>query len=363
MSTDNSSERVRVESTETAEPGSESPPSEREHGGRKRKWNSCHTVAALIALLLFVYLIPDIFFSILPGEAGVVWYRLWGGTDVEDVRGEGINVKWPWDKKYIYDIRMQSATDTYSALCADGMPIQVETSIRFRLNKQTLGLLHKHMGPDYLATLVLPELGSHVREQVSHYRPAELYTEMREDIQDEILKELKEELDLRFQEDDDQMTEAIYVQDVLIRDILLPPKVVAAIDDKLAQEQRMLEYDYRLEKERKERDRKAIEAEGIRIFQDTVAGGISERYLKWKGIDATLELARSANAKIVVIGAGSDGLPIILGGIDSLPSDFPPSGAPALAAAGPSSAAPPAAAGPSSAAPPASTAPPTEIPP
>jgi regulator of protease activity HflC (stomatin/prohibitin superfamily) len=308
-------------------------------------------VVGLIALLLFIYMIPDIFYSVYPGEAAVVWYRFAGGTDI-DVRGEGLQIKWPWDRAYIYSIRMQYATRTFHALCSDGMPIQVETTIRFRLHRVALGELHKHVGPDYLETLVLPELGAHVRERISQYRPAVLYTQQREEIQEQILSELKQELLLVYHEGRDP-EEAIFVEDVLIRNIVLPPKVAEAIDDKLAQEQRMLEYEYRLQKERREAERKAIEAEGIRRFQDTVTGGISERYLKWKGIDATLELARSPNAKIVIIGAGEDGLPIILGGIDSLPVIQPSSGL----------AAPPAATGPSSAAPPPSTAPPTELPP
>ncbi len=291
------------------------------------------TVVWLLLLLVFVYLIPDIFYRVFPGEEAVIWHMLAGGTSLY-VRDEGLRVKWPWDRVYIYDIRLQQETRVFDALSNDGLPFEIEVSIRFRPHRGALGKLHKHVGPDYVETLVIPELGAHVREGISRYRPDELYGTRREEIQTTILEEMTEELKLDYELDDNDLTETlIYVEDVLIRNLVLPPEVRAAIDSKLAQEQAMLEYDYILQKAEKERERKAIEAQGIRAFQDIVAAGISERYLSWKGIDATLELARSPNAKIVVIGAGEGGLPIILGGLDSLP-DLPETPSAGAAASG-----------------------------
>ncbi len=276
-------------------------------------------VVGLVALLIFVYLIPDIFYTVSSGETAVVWYLFAGGTDVEDVRGEGLRVKWPWDRAYVYDIRLRQETRTFPVLSNDGLPLEVESSIRFRLHREALGKLHKNVGPDYVERLVVPEFGAEMRKQIARYRPEDLYTEQRAAIQERVRSTLADALRLDYEVGRDEEV-AIHVEDVLIRNILLPPKVAAAIEDKLAQEQRMLEYDYRLLKEEKERQRKQIEAQGIRLFQDIVAEGISERYLKWKGIDATLALAQSPNAKIVVIGAGEDGRPSILGGLDALPA-------------------------------------------
>ena len=276
------------------------------------------TVVSLLLLLVFVYLIPDIFYRVFPGEEAVVWHMLAGGTSIH-VRDEGLRVKWPWDRAYIYDIRLQQETQTFSALSNDGLPIEVEVSVRFRPHKEMLGHLHKQVGPNYVETLVLPELGAHTREAISRYRPDELYGTRREAIQTEIREQLAEEMKLDYHlDDDDEETTLIYVEDVLIRNLLLPEEVADAISSKLSQEQAMLEYDYVLQVAKKEAERKAIEAHGIKAFQDIVSSGISERYLSWKGIDATLELARSDNSKIVVIGAGEGGLPIILGGLDSL---------------------------------------------
>lgn len=331
-----STENLNTHSDPADEPGAEpateqTPRSERDDAWR---WTRLK-LTILVLLLIFVYLIPDIFYKVGSGEAAVVWYLFAGGTDVQDVRGEGLRVKWPWDRVYIYDIRLREETRTFPALSNDGLPIEVEVSIRFRVHKDSLGQLHKNVGPDYVDRLIVPELGAHVREQISHYRPAELYAVRRAEIQSNILAALESELQLDYDVGEPEQL-AIHVEDVLIRNLTLPATVEAAIESKLAQEQHMLEYDYRLQKEEKERERKKIEAEGIRQFQDIVAEGISERYLKWKGIDATLELARSPNAKIVVIGAGDDGLPIILGGLDALPQAAVPAppGEPPQAAPG-----------------------------
>ena len=324
-----------------------------------RGWLRRHSlrlkVTSLVTALVLVYLSPAIFYSVYPGQAAVVWYRFAGGTDLDYIRQEGLRIKFPWDLSYLYNIRLQQAKKTYNVLTVDGARVEVGVAIRFRLFEEGLGALHKHVGPDYIETLILPEIGAQVRETISRYSPAELYSEQRRQIQSEILDRMTTGLlvDYRFGE---EVERAIHVEDVLIHSIVLPPKVKEAIADKLTQQQRMLEYDYRLEKEEKERERKRIEAEGIRAFQDIVAEGISDRYLKWKGIDATLELARSANAKIVIIGAGDDGLPVILGPLDA-------SSAPLGSSFGSPVAPPPATIGPSSAAPPASSAPPTDLPP
>ena len=105
----------------------------------------------------------------------------------------------------------------------------------------------------------------------------------------------------------------IQLNDVLIRNIRLPQTLEEAIERKLQQEQESLEYEFRLEKESKEAQRKRIEAEGIRDFQEIVSEGISDELLRWKGIEATQNLAESQNSKVVVVGSGKDGLPIILG--------------------------------------------------
>jgi regulator of protease activity HflC (stomatin/prohibitin superfamily) len=144
------------------------------------------------------------------------------------------------------------------------------------------------------------------REVFAKYLPEEINTSKREEIQADITNLLALKLAENF----------IQLNDVLIRNIKLPRTLEDAIERKLQQEQESLEYEFRLEKEAKEADRKRIEAQGIQDFQNIVSDGISEELLRWKGIEATAELAKSDNAKVVIIGGGEDGLPIILGGND-----------------------------------------------
>ena len=295
--------------------------------GRLRRWYRHNAapihVTLLFSLFLLIYGSPDIFFSVYPGQAGVLWSRFGGGTVTEWVYAEGFHVKFPWDKVYIYNIRIQEERQEITVLSKDGLAIEVELSVRYRVYEEGLAELHKHIGPDYLNVLLIPEVSSLAREHIASFEPEELYTERRAEIEQFLSQAIKRELRVQY-ESDRGTNQALHVEDVLIRNIALPQQVAEVIEEKLVREQRLLEFDYRLALERKESERKEIEARGIRRFQDIVSEGISEQYLKWKGIDATLELARSQNSKIVVIGTGGDGLPIILGGLDAPLSTIPP---------------------------------------
>ena len=114
-----------------------------------------------------------------------------------------------------------------------------------------------------------------------------------------------------------QRVEFVELDEIFLRDVQLPESLQKSMVEKNQQLQMMLEYDYRIEREKKESERKRIEAEGIRQFQDIVKDGITDRYLMWKGVDATLQLAQSTNSKVIVIGAGKTGLPILLGNLDA----------------------------------------------
>jgi hypothetical protein len=123
------------------------------------------------------------------------------------------------------------------------------------------------------------------------------------------------------------MREIIILYDILVAGIELPAAIVAAINRKTEQYYIAEEYKFRVEREKRESERKKIEAEGIRDFQQIVSQGISESYLRWRGIEATLQLSQSTNSKVVIIGSGKDGLPIILGNVDTPPAaSTPPSG-------------------------------------
>ena len=278
------------------------------------------SITTALVLWLFVFLIPNIFIFIKPGEAGVLWRRFGGGTITEYAFNEGTHLILPWNKMYIYNVRLQNRTQTFEVLSREGLLYKVDIAIRFRAVREDLGMLHQNIGPNYVDTMVFPEIGSNARGLMAQYRADEVYTINRLRIEQELLSLMKRQMMVAYLPDDPHES-YMHVENILIQRIILPDKVANAIENKLAQEQIMLEYDYRLTKETKEAERKRIEATGIRDFQDIVKEGISDQLLKWKGINATVELATSPNSKVVVIGAGDGGLPLILGGFEqSAPS-------------------------------------------
>jgi regulator of protease activity HflC (stomatin/prohibitin superfamily) len=191
------------------------------------------------------------------------------------------------------------------------------------------GVLHKFIGPDYLISVVNPEIGSRAREVISQFSAEQVYTS-RTSIENKIRGEAQLSLSTHLnslvqpeameQPDpkhyNDFLQNSIQILDTLVLSIELPTPIVAAINRQTQQYYEIQEYKYRVEREAQESTRKQIEANGIAEFQRIVSQGISESYLRWRGIEATLALAQSSNAKIVVIGSGKDGLPIILGNAD-----------------------------------------------
>lgn len=278
------------------------------------RWLRRNLTSVLIGLFFFVLatiaLAPSIFINVPPGHVGVLWLRFLGGTVVDKSYGEGMQIIFPWDEMYIYDARLQNNSRVYDTISSDGLAMQVDIAVRYRINPNAVGVLHKIVGPDYAEVIVYPEIGSHARELISRYTPEQLYTGTRAFIQAEIFERMVNELGSSLVNQSLQ-GKLVTVEDVLIRGIKLPDRVAEAIERKSEQQQMMLEYDFRLMRETKERDRKHIEAEGIRDFQDVVARTITPEYLKLRGIEATMALATSQNSKTIIIG-GKDGLPVIL---------------------------------------------------
>jgi len=341
------------------------------------------SVVLMVMLLAATVLYPYVVITVPSGQVGVLWKRFNGfdfycwcfvgrGTilDPKQLRNEGLHIVWPWDKLFIYDLRLHSSTQTYNAISKDGVSVIAQISIRFQLLHNSVGVLHKFIGPQYLVSVVSPEIGSQAREVISQYTAQEVYTS-REPIQEKIRNNSQKSLGTHLnnliqpeameQPDpknfNDFLQNSIQILDTLVLSIELPPAIVAAINRQTEQFYQIQEFKFRVEREAQESKRKQIEANGIAAFQRTVSQGISDSYLRWRGIEATLALAQSSNAKIVIIGNGKDGLPIILGNVDTPASPGPgpkpaegnpTSNAPAISPAPPSN--PPA--GSSSTAPP-----------
>jgi prohibitin 2 len=278
-------------------------------------------IVFLFALLVLLFLYPDMVVTVYPGEAGVVWDRFFGGTRVDVVYGEGMHVIAPWNRFYKYDVRIQQFTREYEALSRNGLPVRVTASVRFRpagspfehtvnrgsAGENSLGKLHKRIGPDYRDKVVVPVVAAVIRQVIGRYNPEDVYHLQPEAIQDEIVSGIADRRNKAMFTDE----QSIEIIDVLLEKTTLPEGVRVAIEKKMAEEQAMLAYDYTVHKEQKEAERKTIEAQGIRRFQDIMGKGIDPGYLQLKSIEAVLELAKSSNSKIVVIG-GKDGFPILI---------------------------------------------------
>lgn len=278
---------------------------------RTARRNSLTFYAFVLAFIFGVMLLaPRIFINIPAGQVGVLWLRFFGGTVTDTSYSEGIHLIFPWDEMYIYDARLQSNARVYDTISSNGLSMQVDIAVRYRINRDAVGFLHKLVGPHYDDVLVFPEIGSQARELISRYTPEQLYSETRGFIQAQILERLVTQLGSSLLSQSIR-GKLVDVEDVLIRSVNLPPRVQAAIERKAEQYQAMLEYDFRIAREQKERERKQIEAEGVRDFQTIVAKSITDEYLRLRGIDATMALATSPNSKIIIIG-GKDGLPVIL---------------------------------------------------
>jgi regulator of protease activity HflC (stomatin/prohibitin superfamily) len=287
-------------------------------------------LVTLVLMFVLVAAAPRIFITIPAGHAGVLWLRLFGGTvTTRAALGEGLHIVFPWDKIFIYDMRTRARHRAYEVISKDGLHFDLDITVRWHPLSETLARLHKEFGPDYPQVLLLPTVGSVARRRIAQYDVESVYSVDRNKLQREIVDDLvgnARAYAIGAVGADDPNAYVTLV-DLLITRITLPERIRTAISGKIEQLIISEEYLHRLETERLEAQRKQIEARGIQIFQQTVQAGITDSYLRWRGIEATLKLATSTNAKVVIIGNGREGLPLILNTADS-----PQAVAPAAAA-------------------------------
>jgi regulator of protease activity HflC (stomatin/prohibitin superfamily) len=282
-------------------------------------------VATLVAIVLY----PSMVVNVPSGHVGVLWKRLGGGTvlDPRQLKDEGLHLIWPWDEVFLYDLRLQSLTETYNAISSDGVSLTATIIIRFRLQRDAVPVIHQAIGRENLQLLARPGIGSLTREVMAQYTAEQVYSTARQEIQEKIRSLAESSLSEKMMEREAgdapyrvSLADTVIIYDTLVHGIELPPLVVNAINRKTEQYYISEEFKFRVERERRESERKKIEAEGIREFQTIVSQGISDSYLRWRGIEATLQLSQSTNSKVVIIGSAKDGLPIILGNLDGAPA-------------------------------------------
>jgi prohibitin 2 len=256
-------------------------------------------IIAVIALILF----SKSTVTIGPGEGGVLFQTLGNGINTEETYGEGFHIVAPWNKMIVRKVRQQSISDEMNVLSVNGLEVKVNGTIWYEPEFKNLGFLIKTKGEDYERELLDPAINAAARSVVGRYTPEQLYSSKRDVIEQEILEEIQIVLKDQY----------LLVKRVLVEDVKLPSTIRIAIETKLKQEQESLEYEFRLSKAKKEAERQKIDAEGKAIANKILSASLTDKILQEKGIDATLELAKSPNSKVVVIGSGKSGMPIILG--------------------------------------------------
>ncbi len=260
------------------------------------------TLAAIIVLVLFS---KSLFITIQAGEAGVLFKKFGGGLDKETVYGQGFHIKAPWNDMYVYDIKEQTAEESMDVLDKNGLSINVDVTVRFNPMFDKIGFIHERFGKNFRNTLVTPEVRSIVRQVMGRYTAEEIYSTKRPEVEGSIKSETEEILG------NDKHN--IRMNALLIRSINLPEQIKNAIESKLREEQEALAYQFRLDKEKSEAERKRIAAEGEAQANQIINSSLTENLLRMRGIEATTQLANSSNTKVIVIGSGEGGLPLILG--------------------------------------------------
>lgn len=268
----------------------------------QQKWIPRLVVGLFIVILISSFL-GTMFLTIKPGQRGVIFRQFTTGLDKDHVFLPGFHLIAPWNKMNIYNVKEQVLEEHMDALSSNGLSIKMDVSVRVYPVFNKIGFLHEEFGKNYIESLVRPEIRSSVRKMIGRYTPEELYSTKRDELQKLIEKDLGDHL----------LANNVQLRAVLIRSVELPKTLQAAIQRKLKSEQESLEYEYRLQKERKEAERIIIQAKAKAEANRVLSASLTDKILRDKGIDATLKLSESSNSKVVIVGGKDSGLPLILG--------------------------------------------------
>lgn len=257
--------------------------------------------ASMVVAILFAALaLLQCFTQVPAGHVGVVDFF---GVVSEETLRAGISPVNPMAQVIKFSIQTQEQKETMQVLSREGLTIGLEVSALYRLNPDSAARVYKTVaGGDYETIILAPQFRSICRSVTASFQASALYSTERERLGASIQEELARTVAPR----------GVTIENTPIRNVALPVQLTEAIEQKQKADQESQRMEFILTKEKQEADRKRIEAKGIADFQTIVAAGISENLLRWKGIEATEKLAGSQNAKVVIIGAGKDGLPIIL---------------------------------------------------
>lgn len=275
----------------------------------KKKLKSSYIKFLYTSMILFLVVLffwPLITANVHAGESAVLWRRFGGGIRLNHIYGEGVHFIFPWDRMTIYNTRLQTHTYTLHALSLHGLPVELDVAIRYRPERNVLPYLHKEIGPDYLKTVIIPEVSSALRAQMGMLSEDEIYA-----------NRLVSANAVTDQVSWDAQKKFIHLDAIRLTRLQLPEEISQAIRKKMIEKEKLDSYLYLIEQAKKEAERIAIQSSAISNYNVTVKSSLSPEILQWKGIEATVELATSQNAKMVIMGNGNQSLPVILNASDS----------------------------------------------
>ncbi|MFZ2904735.1 MAG: prohibitin family protein [Cyclobacteriaceae bacterium] len=261
-------------------------------------------VVGVIALFVIAGISSSLFFTLGATERAVIFYKFGDGLDKENILQPGFHTKAPWNDLIVFDVSEVTTGENMDINDKNGLPIHVDVNVRHAPFGDKIGYLYEKFKNDYIGRLVVPEVQSMTRQVLARYTAEEIYSTKRAEVENTIKVETEKVLNENY----------VNAKAVLIKSIVLPDQIRQSIQNKLQQEQEALAYQYRLDKEKSEAERKRIAAEGESRANNIINNSLTDKLLKMRGIEATLELAKSPNSKVVIVGSGKDGLPMILGG-------------------------------------------------
>jgi prohibitin 1 len=263
-------------------------------------YRSLATISVLVFVFFAVIALSQFFTQVPAGHVGVVDFF---GVVSDRTLPPGINVINPLARVHEFTVQTQEHKEAMEVLSREGLTIGLEISVLYRLNPDSAARVYQTIaGGDYETIVLIPQFRSISRAVTASFAASALYSTERERLGMAVQEELARTIAPR----------GVIVETTPLRNVALPTQLTEAIEQKQRADQEAQRMEFVLLKERQEADRKRIEAKGIADFQTIVAAGISEQLLRWKGIEATEKLASSPNAKVVIVGAGRDGLPVIL---------------------------------------------------
>lgn len=259
-------------------------------------------IIVVVAIIILIVFGNSMFVKIEATQRGVIFRQFTTGLDKDNVYQPGFQIIAPWNDLHIFNVAEQKIDETMDVLDKNGLSINIEITVRFAPITERVGYLYEAFRLDYVSLLVGPEIRSAVRQVAGRYSAEEIYSTKRSEVEQRIIEEAGQKL----------RDNSIDMKALLIRSINLPQDIRQAIESKLKQEQEALAYKFRLDKENSEAERKRIAAEGEARANKIINSSLTTELLTMRGIEATLKLSESQNSKVVIMGGGKNGLPIML---------------------------------------------------